>query len=165
MAIMLDSRLTQQEFGALIGVSRQAVGDLATRGIIDMNQTAQEMLHSYCSHLREIAAGRMAAGELNLADERARLAKEQADRVAMQNAVTREELVSVIVIEEVLTRAAARVAGIFDSIPGTIRRRYPNLPAGAIEQIAAEIVKVRNIVAGMSLADICDDGVGDDAAP
>ncbi len=75
----------------------------------------------------------------------------------MQNAVTRGELAPVVLIEEVLTKAAAKVAGLFDAIPGLVRRRFPDLSADAISLIGGEIAKVRNIVAGMSLADLNDE--------
>jgi len=75
----------------------------------------------------------------------------------MQNAVTRGDLAPVVMIEEVLTKTAARLAGIFDAIPGLVRRRVPSLRAEEIDLIAAEIARVRNVVAGMSLADLNDD--------
>jgi hypothetical protein len=49
-------------------------------------------LEDYISHLREMAAGRY-SGELNLQEERARLAKEQADAKEMENMIERGELV------------------------------------------------------------------------
>lgn len=119
---------------------------------------------AYIRELREQAAGRAAAGDLDLATERARLAKEQADKVAMQNAVTRGELAPVVLIEEVLTKAAAKVAGVFDAIPGVVRRRFPALPSDAIELMGGEIAKARNVVAAMSLADINDAHEDDDGA-
>lgn len=118
-------------------------------------------LIAYTEHLREIAAGRAAEGGLDLATERARLAREQADKVAMQNAVTRGELAPVSLIEEVLTKAAARIAGIFDAIPGKVRHRVPKLTTDELELIADEIAKARNIVAGMSLADLDAEGEQD----
>ena len=77
--------------------------------------------------------------------------------MAMQNAVTRGELAPVVLIEEVLTKAAAKVAGVFDAIPGVVRRRFPALPSEAIELIGGEIAKARNVVAAMSLADLSND--------
>lgn len=97
-----------------------------------------------------------ATSALDLAGERARLAKEQADRVAMQNAITRGELAPVALIEQVLAATAAKVAGIFDAIPGLVRRRVPRLSREELDLIAGEIAKVRNIVAGMSLSDLGD---------
>lgn len=153
----LTAPMTQAEFGALIGVSHQAVSDLANRGILTPNAPARENLLAYCSHIREIAAGRYAAGDLDLATERAALAREQRIRIAMQNSVTRRELAPVALIEEVLARAGSKVAGILDAIPGMLRRRLPTLTADDLKIVAVEIARARNIAAAVSLADLRDD--------
>lgn len=150
--------LIQKEIAEHLDLSQPAVSGLMDRlGIDWKTSTMDEIRVAYIRHLREQAAGRAASGDLDLATERARLAKEQADKVAMQNAVTRGDLAPVVMIEEVLTKTAARVAGIFDAIPGLVRRRVPSLRSEDIDLIAAEIARVRNVVAGMSLADINDE--------
>lgn len=150
--------LIQKDIAEHLDLSQPAVSGLIDRlGIDWKTSTIDEIRVAYIRHLREQAAGRAASGDLDLATERARLAKEQADKVAMQNAVTRGDLAPVVMIEEVLTKTAARLAGIFDAIPGFVRRRVPSLRAEEIDLIAAEIARVRNVVAGMSLADLNDD--------
>ena len=150
--------LIQKDIAEHLDLSQPAVSGLMDRlGIDWKTSTIDEIRVAYIRHLREQAAGRAASGDLDLATERARLAKEQADKVAMQNAVTRGDLAPVVMIEEVLTKTAARLAGIFDAIPGLVRRRVPSLRAEEIDLIAAEIARVRNVVAGMSLADLNDD--------
>lgn len=170
MVIDLEIDATQEAFGEMVGISQQTVSDLMARGVLVRDATSGEWLKSYCANLREMAAGRAASGGLDLATERARLAKEQADKVAMQNAVVRGELAPVVLIEEVLSKAASKVAGVFDAIPGMVRRRVPKLTSGDIDLIAGEIAKARNIVATMSLADVCtspveSDEVIDDGQP
>lgn len=150
--------LIQKEIAEHLDLSQPAVSGLMDRlGIDWKTSTMDEIRVAYIRHLREQAAGRAASGDLDLATERARLAKEQADKVAMQNAVTRGDLAPVVMIEEVLTKTAARIAGIFDAIPGLVRRRVPSLRSDEIELIAAEIARIRNVVAGMSLADLNDE--------
>lgn len=150
--------LIQKDIAEHLDLSQPAVSGLMDRLCIDWKtSTMDEIRVAYIRHMREQAAGRAASGDLDLATERARLAKEQADKVAMQNAVTRGDLAPVVMIEEVLTKTAARLAGIFDAIPGLVRRRVPSLRAEEIDLIAAEIARVRNVVAGMSLADLNDD--------
>jgi phage terminase Nu1 subunit (DNA packaging protein) len=83
----------------------------------------------------------------------------------MQNAVTRAELAPVILIEEVLTKAASKISGVFDAIPGMVKRRVPNLRSEDIDLIAGEVAKARNIVAAMSLADINDEPDSDTDEP
>lgn len=150
----LDAVPTFTEFGSVIGVGHPAVSDMAKRGVVSVGMTMREMLLAYCAHMREVAAGRAASGDLDLASERAALAKAQRERIEMQNAVTRGELAPVAAIEEVLAAAGSRVAGILDAIPGMIRRRVPTLSAADLELISAEVVKARNIAAAVRLADL-----------
>lgn len=168
----LTQSCTQAMFGELVGMSQQAVSDLMSRGVIKPGDAVSCWLIKYCQHLREQAAGRMASGELDLASERARESKERADKLAMQNAVTRCELAPVHVIEEVLSRAGSRVAGILDAIPGALRRRLPVLTAEDVKLIEQEIARARNLAAAVSLKDLeIDDQQADgaliaaDAAP
>lgn len=161
--IDLKGKVSQADFGALVGISQPAVSGLITSGVLGRDDSGSEWLLSYCANLRERAAGRAAAGDLDLAGERARLAKEQADRVAMQNAVTRKELAPVHLIEEVLTRCGARCAAIFDAIPGAVRRRVPSLSADAIRLIQTEIARARNMAAAVSLEDLRDEDPDDGA--
>lgn len=172
--IDLDEGLTQAEFGALVGISQPAVSGLMQRGVIADGMTGREWLVAYCDHLREVAAGRATDMDgVSLTTERALLAREQRDRVAMQNAVTRKELAPTYVLEEILARAGARAAKILDTIPGEVKRRVPQLAADDIRVIATAVAKARNIAAAMSLADleVAEDGdegdasrAGDDAA-
>lgn len=163
--IDLKAQVKQSEFGELVGISQPAVSDLLSRHVLSHGGFVGQWLIEYCGHLREVAAGRAASGDLDLASERARLAKEQADKVAMQNAVTRGELAPAVLIEEVLTKAAAKIAGQFDAIGGLLRRRFPELSSDQISLIMGEIAKARNVVAAMSLNDLNDaDPSPDDGA-
>ncbi len=164
--VNLTEKMTQEEFGRLVGISQSAISDLHKRGILTAGIAAGEWLLQYCAHLREVAAGRLASGDLDLAGERARLAREQADKLAMQNAITRAELAPAHLLEEVLGKAGARVAGILEAIPGQLRRRNAGLSADDLQHVAREIAKARNVAASVSLADLLDEpqpeaGTGD----
>ncbi len=147
--------LTQQEIAEHLDLSQPAVSQLMEQlGIDWKTESLADIRIIYIRRLREQAAGRAALGDLDLAGERAALAKAQRERIEMQNAVTRKELAPVSLIEEVLTRAASKVAGILDAIPGMVRRRVPTLNADEIELISGEVAKARNTVAAISLSDL-----------
>lgn len=141
-------------------MTQQAMSQWLDRLGIDWKTAAlDEIRVEYIRALREQAAGRAAAGDLDLATERAGLAKAQREKIEMQNAVTRRELAPVVLIEEVLAKAGGRVAGILDAIPGMIKRRVAGLSSNDIELIAVEVARARNIAATVSLNDLNDEPV------
>lgn len=148
----------QAEIADHLDLSERAVRDLLDDlGINHKLSTLTEIRVAYIRHLREVAAGRMAAGDLDLAAERAALARAQRERIEMQNAVSRKELAPVVAIEQVLAQAGSKVAAVLDTIPGMIRRRVPGLSAADIELVAAEVAKARNIAAAIRMADLDDE--------
>lgn len=151
-------RPTQAEIAEHLGVTDRTVRELAARWEVDSRSlTLTQWRERYVRELRETAAGRSGGDGLNLATERARLAKEQADRIAMQNAVTRKELAPAYLIEEVLSKAGARAGKILDTIPGDLKRRLPVLGSEEIAVVTATVAKARNLAARVSLADLDDD--------
>lgn len=154
MSTDLTVPMPRAQFGDMVGVSRQAIDDLVRREILADGASADEWLLAYCDHLREVAAGRGGSNALELAAERARLAREQADKIAMQNAVTRGELAPAHLLEEVLARAGARAGRLLETIPGLLRRRLPQLTADDIAAVAVVVAKARNIAADMRLSDL-----------
>jgi phage terminase Nu1 subunit (DNA packaging protein) len=157
----LQSPMTQTEFGRLVGISQQAVSDLLRRDVLTPDEPAGTWLIDYCKHLREQAAGRAAEGGLDLATERAALAREQRERIAMQNAVTRRELAPVAVLEMALATMGRKVAAVLEAIPVSIKRRSTNLTAEDIAIITGEINRARNIAAAAQLEDEDDGHDGD----
>lgn len=158
--------LIQKEIADHLDLSQQAASEWLDRLQIDWKVVPlSEIRVQYIRAIREQAAGRSMTGDLDLATERAGLARAQRVRIEMQNAVTKAELAPVPLIEEVLTKAAGKIAGIFDAIPGMVRRRVPKLSSAEVGLIAAEISKARNIVAAMSLADLDDTDTATPGAP
>lgn len=72
--IDLDEPAAQAGFGALVGVSRQAVGDAVSRGVLEPGASVGVWLQAYCSNLREVAAGRGGDDQASLTQARARQA-------------------------------------------------------------------------------------------
>lgn len=159
--VQLDQPMSQERFGQLVGVTQQAVSDLAARGVLRAGQSAQAWLHAYTAHLREQAAGRGADGEL--ARERARLAKENADAKAMENAVTRRELAPTALLELVLGKLAGDVASVLNGVVPQIRRLTPDLPNATLRLIEAELLKVRERAARVSLSEAEADDEDDES--
>lgn len=154
----------QAEIAAHLDLSDRSVREfLSGSGIDQRTSTLDEIRVAYIRTLREAAAGRAAAGDLDLAAERAGLARAQRERIEMQNSVTRGELAPVAALEEVLAKAGSRVAGILDAIPGMVRRRVASLSAADVDLIATEIAKARNLAAALRLSDLDDEPASDAA--
>lgn len=143
--------MTQAEFGLLVGITQQAVSDLMGRDVLRKGDAPRAWLVSYCEHLRAVASGRDPDGEL--ATERARVSRATADKIEMQNAVTRREYAPVAVLEVVLGDVARRISTRLDAMVPQIKRRLPDLPATAINMLATEVAACRDICASVNLAD------------
>lgn len=155
----LDRVGGQSEFADLIGVSQQAVSAMISRGVLVQGATLRNWLISYCGNLREQAAGRASTGDLDLVQERARTAKEQADKLAMQNAVTRRELAPVFLLEQSLANICRQISGVLEAIPVNLKRRVRNISTEELEFITREINQARNLAASVELnLEEMDDG-------
>lgn len=149
--VNLGKSATQREFADLIGVSEAAVSDMVSRGVIAKGQTLGDWLRKYCAHIREQAAGRAAKGGLDLATERAALARVQRIRIELENAVTRREQGPIDALESGLADLTARVGKQLDTIPAKLRIASDRLTAADLDLVASVIAGVRNDVAGWNV--------------
>jgi len=153
---------TQKEAGEHLDLSERSIRDLeVATGLRGQPYTLSQLRIAYIRKQREEAAGRSAAGDMSLATERAGLAREQRDKIAMQNAVTRGELAPTPLLEEILANAGVRAGKLLDTIPGELRRRNPGLTAEDLAAVAEVVSKARNLAAQISLADIESDSDDD----
>lgn len=162
----------QHQIAELFGVSRETINNWQDAGFPVARRGGPNLPSEYDSAdcirwliAREVRSRREAAGSDELTAERARLAKEQADKIAMQNAERRGELAPVAAMEMVLAAVGAKVGRILDTIPGTIRRRAPGIGADVVEAIAADIAKCRNMAAAMRLEDVFADDADEGTEP
>ena len=127
-------------------MSQPVVSDLVSRGVLENGAPASQWLLAYCHRLREQAAGRMGSevGGLDLAQERAALAREQRMGIEIKNAVLRGEYAAVTLLAEVLAAASQAVAERFDHLPGQLRKACPDLPPAAVDQIMTTVAGARN---------------------
>lgn len=164
-----DQVITQQAFGDLVGISQPAVSDLVRAGVLPEGATARQWLHAYCARLREQAAGRLGSevGGLDLAQERAALARSQREGVDIKNAVLRGQYADVSLLAEVLATASQAVAQRFDHLPGQVRKACPDLPPQATDIVMAMIANARNewVRQTAELVAAAITGTDDDPAP
>lgn len=135
----------------MVGVSQPSVSDLLSRQVLTPDGTAGQWLREYCGHLREVAAGRLAAGDIDLATERALLAREMRLGHEIKNRIAQGEYVAIEVLTDVLATTAQAVVDRLEQIPADLRRSCPDLPQAARDAVMAEIASARNEMARVAV--------------
>jgi terminase small subunit / prophage DNA-packing protein len=127
-----DTTVSARELGELLGVTARAVRGLAERRVIARANRGRYPLvasiRACLAHYREVAAGRgTEQGMLDLSQERARLAKLQADGQELKNASVRREVIEVSEAQELWFGFAHDVRSGGLSLPGRIAFEVPTL--------------------------------------
>lgn len=150
---------TLQQVAAHLGVSTKTVQDLLANGVIQKQARGEydldQCLRAYISRLREMAASRVGNGDLNLTDERARLAKEQADAKEMENAITRGDLVYIEDVAKRVEESLAKVRTRLLAIPTKVapEAAAADDPKEVQTLIERQIIEALNELAGINEAD------------
>lgn len=152
--------VVHQTFADIVGSSRQAI-TVKVGTILTPGAPLGQWLSEYCYRLREQAAGRATNGDLDLATERARLAKEQADAVALKNAIARNEYAPYHLLTEALAKVSHELVSILEALPVKLKKTSEQLTAEELALIEQEIVKARNTMAAIRLTD-ADLPIGDE---
>lgn len=153
----------QSEFGALVGVSQQAISDLVARGVLQPGQASGQWLHAYAAHLREQAAGRGADGQL--AANRAEESRVRREKLELELAEMRREVASVVLIDQVLAHIGAQIRATLEPLHVTLKMRCPNLTAEDLRIVQDEVFRACNLAANLSLASLDAFNAEDDGAP
>lgn len=150
---------TQERFGQLVGVTRQAIGALLDDDTLQRGETVAAWLLDYCKNLREQAAGRGMDGEL--AFQRAELARVSRERNEIKLAVERREFAAVALLEQVLSTVGRSIAGALEPLHVTLHKRHPELSAEVLKLVQTEVSRACDLAVSMSLEVLEDDAEGD----
>ena len=112
---------TQKEVYTHLGITKSTLLNLIEKGVVPHFPAGKYDIEAcriaYISNLREVAAGRAANGSLDLAEERARLAKEQADAKEMENDILRGDLVYIADVADSVEKQFAKVRSKMLAVP------------------------------------------------
>ena len=163
MQIDLSAPIRQAQLAQLVGLSEARVSQLLADGSLPAGGTGIEWLLAYCARLREQAAGRSSTGPLDLAQERAALAREQRSSYAIKNAVALGEYASISLLADVLSFASQAVVDRLEALPAHLKRAAPDmdeLTRRALEQTISscrnEWVRSTADLTAAKLADLSD---------
>jgi terminase small subunit / prophage DNA-packing protein len=159
------TKCTQAEFGEHVGVSQPTVSELCQRGIIPRDDKGKldldEARLAYCAHLRSVASGRSGNIEvdLDITEQRARKAKEEADKLEMQNAQLRGELLAREDVDAAVVSAFARVRARLIGVPSKVAPLVVVMdnPAEIEGSIRKAIYEALKELADTSVTDLCGD--------
>lgn len=149
--------ITPQHF---INLRKEGVFDHKGRGGYDPDDCRRR----YIEYLRARAKGnrsdqptdeesrrQMLVDDIN--KERARQAAETADKLAMENAVRRRELVPVTELRSAMTQAGTLIRARLETLPAQMKRRLPFLRAEDLSVVKQEITKLSDELASIQLND------------
>lgn len=149
-----DTALTTTEMAEILGLHPRTLRRLADEGKVHRAPKGNGMywhkasVQTYCQHLREVAGNKGHSGDIDLTAERARLAKEQADKAALQNAVLRGEMVKVKAVEAAWLGASTAARRRLLAVPSRMRN------AGLGADLSARLDREMR----MALSDLADSG-------
>ncbi len=140
---------THAQFAELIGVSRQAVGDMVGRGVLQQGDTLRQWTQAYCSHMRSIASGRGSDSEL--ARQRAELTRINAERAQIKLSMESGESAPIEVLAAVLAYVGRNIAGHLEPLPGAIHKLCPEITPEALKQVQRAVSAACDVAASASL--------------
>ena len=132
-----DETVKAAELAKRWGVSNRQIGVLTEKGILARGPggiLAWESTRRYLAHLREFASGRT-----TISDERKRVLTEQADKLALANAATRNESVKLADVILVWSNTFREVSAKLLAITSRVASRLPHLTQHDLHEIDAEI--------------------------
>lgn len=135
----------EREFAALVGITRQAVGDHVRSGVLSRVAPARfdmaDSVKRYCAHLREHAAraGRPSEGGDALKRARTKLAEEQAALAAIKAEQARGELVSADAVAREWQTVLRDVRAAVLAVPSRFGAASPHLSASDVAALDREV--------------------------
>lgn len=143
---------TAAEVAIHIDLSTRRIVDLLNEGVIERKERAgynlDEVRTQYIRHLRAVAAGHGENGQQSLANERAALAREQRDSVAIRNAIARGDFVSLSEVRQINERIFSVIRENLLTLPGKLGDELANRERAEItERLETEIFEALNELA------------------
>lgn len=154
--IDLDAPGTQAVMAEIVGVSQPAVSGYVSRGVLSPSASLGQWLIEYCSHLREMAAGRATDGSIDLPTERALLARAQREGQTIKNEVARGSYAPIEALTDVLSNASQAVVDHLDQIPAGVNRVCPDLPQSVRDLLMTEVARARNEMVRKTISLVAD---------
>ena len=146
--------LNKSEMAASLGISVQAFDKWRVEPVERIGReafyTTRAVIDNRLSHAersRQPDDDEDGGTDARLQQERLRLTAAQAEGQELKNEVTKRNLVPVEFATFALSKLAAEVASILDTLPLTIKRKHPDLEPRQMDTLQRELAKARNTAA------------------
>lgn len=137
--------ITFVSMAKIIGITASALRQSAIEFREDM--TFGDMIRAIHEKRRNEASGH--TGEL--AEERAKLAAAQRERIEMELALKRQEIAPISVLSKALSDAVSVSVQTLEAVPGRVKMRDPSFTPSQILLLEEEIAKARNAIAAAEI--------------
>ena len=139
-----DDAVTAPVLARWLGVSGKTVYELAKAGIVVRAghglYKLEESVTRYCAHTRRTASQRGGEASLEaMREERIRIAREQADALALKNKAARGEMLEAAAVEAEWSGVLRTVRAGMLAVPSRAGARLPHLTPHDIAEIDAEV--------------------------
>lgn len=135
--------VTAAELGAYLDVVPRTITRLANEGhVVRAGRGRYDLaasVRTYVKHIRAMAAGRAGDEQAGLTAERARLAREQADGIALKNAITRREMLPAAEVEREWSGILRGVRSRMLAVPSRVAARIPTLTKADVALVEHEV--------------------------
>lgn len=132
-----------EQFAELIGMSQRGAEALVEREVIQRTQRGmvdlRAAMKAYSAHMREKAGGRKDETPSVLTDERARLARANADAAELKNAITRKNYIPAADAERLWSDTLRKIKSSIMSVPSRLRQQLPAMTAAESQIIDREL--------------------------
>lgn len=154
---MATPRATQGEFARLIshgaaeghGLSQPAVHKLISKGVLSQGGTLADWLVQYARHMRDLAAGWKSEEGFDLVHERARLSRRQSEKLEIDIAAKRGELIPTRAVADAINFSNVTIRSRLLALPSRFKSLRPALSAKDVDVLDS---LVREILTELSNA-------------
>lgn len=123
---------TQEQFAKLVGITQPAVSQLIRKGVLTRGQSIGRWLQEYISNLREQAAAHKSDEGQDIIKERARLAARQSEKLEIETARLRGELIPRQAVADILGFHNSTIRSRLLAIPARLKSQHPELQTSAV---------------------------------
>jgi phage terminase Nu1 subunit (DNA packaging protein) len=131
--------LNQTELAEVTGADLATISRLVSDGHVSLTDDWREQLRQLYRHWSEQAAGRRGNGPLDIVQERANLARQQADKTNFQLRKARSEFVPVSLMFETLGYHGSAVKNHLMRVPHMMKSMFPDLPIKVVVALDDEV--------------------------